>query len=64
MQRGLVLFLLKGGTQMELRKVILWGVAVLIGYHILTLIMPMFMWGLVGLIAWYCYLQYEEHRRK
>ena len=49
---------------MELRKVILWGVAVLIAYHILTLIMPMFTWGLVGLIAWYCYLQFEEHKRK
>ena len=49
---------------MELRKVILWGVAVLIGYHILTLIMPMFLWGLVGLTAWYCYLKFEEHKRK
>ena len=49
---------------MELRKVILWGVAVLIGYHLLTLIMPMFVWSLVGLTGWYCYLKYEEHNRK
>ena len=49
---------------MELRKVILWGVAILIGYHVLKLIMPMFVWGLVGLTAWYCYLQYEEQKRK
>lgn len=49
---------------MELRKVIMWGVVVLIGYHVLQAIMPMFVWGLVGLIGWYCYLKYEEHNRR
>jgi hypothetical protein len=49
---------------MELRKVIMWGVVVLIGYHVMRAIMPMFVWGLVGLTAWYCYLQYEEHNRR
>ena len=49
---------------MELRKVIMWGVVILIGYHVMKAIMPMFVWGLVGLTAWYCYLQYHEHNRR
>jgi hypothetical protein len=49
---------------MELRKVIMWGVVILVGYHVMKAIMPMFVWGLVGLTAWYCYLQYEEQKRK
>ena len=49
---------------MELGKVIMWGVVILIGYHVMKAIMPMFVWSLVGLTAWYCYLKYEEQRRK
>ena len=49
---------------MDLQKVIGWGVVALIGYYVMQAIMPMFMWGLVGLIAWYCYLNFEKHKRK
>ena len=49
---------------MDLQKVIGWGVVTLIGYYVMQAIMPMFLWGLVGLIAWYCYLNLEEHKRK
>ena len=49
---------------MDLPKVIGWGVVVLIGYHVLKAIMPMFFWGLVGLTAWYCYLKYLELNRR
>lgn len=48
---------------MDLPKVIGWGVAVLIGYHVLQAILPMFVWGLVGLTAWYCYLKYLEIKK-
>lgn len=48
---------------MELQKVIGWGVLILIGYHVLKAIMPMFVWGLVALALWYCYLKYQESQR-
>ena len=49
---------------MDLPKVIGGGVVVLIGYHVLQAIMPMFLWGLFGLIGWYCYLKYLELNRR
>jgi hypothetical protein len=49
---------------MDLPKVIGWGVVALIGYYVMQAIMPVFLWGLVGLTLWYCYLQYEEHNRR
>jgi hypothetical protein len=48
---------------MSLPKVIGWGVVILIGYHILSAIMSQFIWGLVGLALWYCYLKYQESQR-
>ena len=48
---------------MELPKTIGWGVMILIGYYIMNAIMPYFLWGLVGLICWYCYLQYQNSQR-
>jgi hypothetical protein len=48
---------------MELPKVIAWGVLILIGYHVLKLVMPQFVWGLIGLTLWYLYLKYQESQR-
>ena len=48
---------------MELPKVIGWGVVILIGYHVLKMILPQFIWGLVALTLWYCYLKSQERRK-
>jgi len=45
---------------MELPKVIGWGVVILIGYFVMQAIMPYFMWALIGLVCWYCYLKYLD----
>ena len=47
----------------QLPKAIGWGVVILVGYCIMEAIMPYFMWGLMGLVFWYCYLKYQESQR-
>lgn len=49
---------------MDIPKIIGWGVVIVIGYHILQAIMPLFITGLVGLTLWYCYLKYLESQRR
>ena len=47
---------------MELEKIIGWGVVVLVGYYVIQAILPMFFLGLIGLVCWYCYVNFGGYK--
>ena len=39
------------------------GIAIIIGYHIIGIFIPMLTWGVIGLVAFRIYLTFNNHKR-
>ena len=46
-----------------MEKIIGWGVVALIGYYVMQAILPMLFFGLIGLVSWYCYVNFGGHKK-
>ena len=47
----------------EINKAIGYGIMLIIGYHILGIIIPLLTWGVIGLIVWRIFHEFQKHKR-
>ena len=47
----------------NLNKSIGYALAIVLGYHIIGVFIPMLTWGVMGMVAWRIYLEYEKHNK-
>ena len=47
----------------SLDKTIGYGIAIIIGYYIVGIFIPMLTWGVAGLIAFRIYHEYQKRKR-
>lgn len=43
-------------------KTIGYALAIVIGYHIIGVFIPMLTWGVIGLVVWRIFLEYQKHK--
>jgi len=47
----------------QLNKTIGYAIAIIIGYHIIGVFIPMLTWGVIGLVAFRIYYEYQKHKK-
>ena len=48
--------------EQQLNKTIGYGIAIVISYHIIGVFIPLLTWGVVGMVAWRVYQEFNKHK--
>ncbi len=48
--------------EQQLNKAIGYAIAIVIGYHIIGVFIPMLTWGVIGLVVFRVYQEYQKHK--
>ena len=46
----------------QLNKAIGYAIAIIIGYYVIGVFIPMLTWGVIGMVAWRVYQEYSKHK--